>query len=97
MCGVCIYMYVHTCVSDVGVCICIPPPPPLRLAGINTAEEERELRAAGRNNLETLLLDIRDKMSQQEYDESSVQGDQETLAEKCNTVSGGGDQDGIYS
>lgn len=59
----------------------------IRLSAINSAEAERELRAAGRNQLETLLLDIRDKMTHKEYIKASVEKDQLLLTEKCNVVS----------
>lgn len=57
-----------------------------KLEAINTAEAEREQRAAGRNSLETLILDIRDKMSQDEYIEASVAETQEVLTQQCSEM-----------
>ena len=57
-----------------------------RFLSINEAEIERERRAAGRNTLEARILDIKDKMGQDEYIKASVEKDQTHLAQLCNQV-----------
>ncbi|KAF2362863.1 Heat shock protein 70 family [Trinorchestia longiramus] len=68
-----------------------------KLSTINAAEEARERREAARNSLETLILDIRDKMSQDEYIAASLPDVQEKLASACNTMEDWLYEDGFHA
>ena len=57
-----------------------------KLQEIEVQEKERQRREASLNTLESAILDIKDKMSQDEYLECAESADAEKITTMCNEV-----------